>query len=415
MKLGRFIIGVCALGAALGIGSASAQDGGPPPPTSGELLVSDLQSAQGSTVGPDGALYVGEAGTGEGTAFETPEGEVFPGSTGRISRIDPETGVRNTIADGLPSVGFGDGSATGIVDVAYMGDDLYFLTTGGGAAMGLPDSPNGVYRIEGDDFELVADIGGFNEDNPVDFEDAGPSGNPFAIQVRGSEFIVSDGNYNRVLRVTTDGDISILASYGNVVPTGLEAEATGPVYMTNLGPGPFAPADGKIVRIALPSGSTTTVASGFPQMIDVEFGQGGQLYGLNFGDPADEAEGLPPPTGKLLRVNTGTGVMTAIVDGLAAPTSLEFIGDDAFVLNLLGQVWKIEGVSALQALPVAAPTSVAPPPLVATPTRATGIAAPDTGSGPSGGGSDATLWFAVAVIGALGVSATGAALAFKRG
>lgn len=346
-KLAIGIIGTCVLGAALGVaGGVSAQDG-PPPPTSGELLTSDLINPQGSTVGPDGAIYVGEGGTGEGTPLETDEGTLYPGSTGRISRIDAETGARTTVAEGLPSVGFGDGSGSGVVDVAFMGDDLYFLMSGGGAATGLPDSPNGVYRIQGDDFELVADIGGFNDDNPVDFEDAVSGGNPFAIQVRGSEFIVSDGNYNRVLRVTTDGDISILASYENVVPTGLEAEATGPIYMTNLGAFPHTPADGKVVRIALPSGSTTTVASGYSQMIDVEFGPAGQLYALNFGDPSDEAEGMPPPTGKMFRVNTTTGVMTPLVDGFGAPTSLEFIGDSAFVLNLLGQVWKIDGVAAL--------------------------------------------------------------------
>lgn len=413
-KLAIGIIGTCILGAALGVaGGVSAQDG-PPPPTSGELLASGLLSPQGSTVGPDGAIYVGEGGTGEGTEFETPEGPVFPGTTGRISRIDPETGTRTTVADGLPSVGFGDGSGSGVVDVAFMGDDLYFLTTAGGAAMGLPDSPNGVYRIEGDGFELVADIGGFNNDNPVDFEDAGPDGNPFAIQVRGNEFIVSDGNHNRVLRITTDGDISVLASYENVVPTGLEAEATGPVYLTNLGAFPHAPADGKINRIAVPSGTTTTVASGYSQMIDVEFGPAGQLYALNFGDPSDEAEGLPPPTGKMFRVNLSTGVMTPLVDGFAAPTSLEFIGDSAFVLNLLGQVWKIDGVAALQALPAAAPTTVAVDQF-ATATPRTGIAAPDTGTGPADSSSNAALWVAIAVIGVLGMSAAGAAFAFKRG
>src|SRR5512133_3366575 len=47
-------------------------------------LDTGLESAKGSTVGPDGALYVTE------------------GAAGRISRVDPLTGRSTTFASGLP-------------------------------------------------------------------------------------------------------------------------------------------------------------------------------------------------------------------------------------------------------------------------------------------------------------------------
>src|SRR4029453_10368329 len=47
-------------------------------------LDTGLESAKGSTVGPDGALYVTE------------------GAVGRISRVDPLTGEVTTFASGLP-------------------------------------------------------------------------------------------------------------------------------------------------------------------------------------------------------------------------------------------------------------------------------------------------------------------------
>src|SRR6185503_15213557 len=55
------------------------------------LLVTGLEGSQGSTVGPDGALYVTES------------------LVGRISRVDPETGQVTTFASGLPASLFGIG------------------------------------------------------------------------------------------------------------------------------------------------------------------------------------------------------------------------------------------------------------------------------------------------------------------
>ena len=61
------------------------------------------------------------------------------------------------------------------------------------------------------------------------------------------------------------------------------------------------------------------------------------------GDP----DGSPaqPNTGALVEVN-GDGTFTVIMDGLDRPTSLEFIGDTAYVVTLTGEIWKIDGVSA---------------------------------------------------------------------
>src|SRR2546428_13670055 len=56
------------------------------------LLASGLDGAVGSTIGPDGALYVTE------------------GNVGRISRVDPKSGLVTTFASGLPPalfLGFG--------------------------------------------------------------------------------------------------------------------------------------------------------------------------------------------------------------------------------------------------------------------------------------------------------------------
>ena len=52
-----------------------------------------------------------------------------------------------------------------------------------------------------------------------------------------------------------------------------------------------------------------------------------------------------PDTGALVEVN-GDGSFTTITEGLDRPTSLEFIGNTAYVVTLTGEIWEIDGVSA---------------------------------------------------------------------
>jgi len=89
------------------------------------------------------------------------------------------------------------------------------------------------------------------------------------------------------------------------------------------------------------------VASGAPLLVDVEFGRGRRLYALSQGDfLPGTPDGRPalPDTGSLVEVNSD-GTMTVIVEGLDRPTSVEFIGNTAYIINLAGEILKIENVS----------------------------------------------------------------------
>lgn len=378
------LVGLVAACAAAIPAIAAAQDGPPPPPSSGTVLASGLSST-GGAVGPDGAFYVAYAGIAGSEVITLPPdlAELFGqesvnfGLTGGVARVDAETG-EVTITDGLGSAGSPE-EAFGPVDVAFMNGTLYVLTSGGlnyfgGSAAG---SPNGIYELNGDTWTLIADLSAFNDANPVDFPDAGPGGNPFALDVRGGEFIISDGNYNRLLRATTDGEVSILASFDNVVPTGLATRDSGPVYNTWFSAFPHAPGDSFLMSIGFPTGNATQVADTFAQLIDVEFGAGG-TYVLQFGDQSLDEE-APPPPGRLLRL-TGSELET-VVTGLFLPTSVSFSGDTAFITSLTGDVIKIEGVSALTPIeeePAPEPTTAPAP----SPTAPVGpITPPNTGSG----------------------------------
>src|SRR6185436_21075151 len=97
----------------------------------------------------------------------------------------PKTGERTTFATGIPSGAESEGGqGFGLADLVFVGDDLYYLITGGFNYISpdLAKYPNGVYHVEKDgSSKLIANISKFNDDNPVTFPDAGPGGNPFGI------------------------------------------------------------------------------------------------------------------------------------------------------------------------------------------------------------------------------------------
>jgi hypothetical protein len=296
-----------------------------------QLLVSGLSGSSGSAIGPGGALYVTE------------------GEAGRISRIDPKTGDVSTFASGFPPSVIGIG---GVYDVAFLGGTAYALVT-------LVDDPNpflfpvptgevnGIYRVDGtDSYTIIADIGAYNLANPPSgFNFFLGTGVLYSIQTYHGGFLVADGHLNRILHVTTDGEISVFKTFGNIVPTGLDVSGN-TVYMAEAGPVPHNPEDGKVVSFSSNSPDVTTEASGAPLLVDVEFNRGRTLFALSQGNWDELHEGSPaiPNDGSLLRVNDD-GTFTTVAHGLDRPTSLEFINNTAYIVTLTGEVWTIENAA----------------------------------------------------------------------
>ena len=297
----------------------------PPPPATPVLLVSGLEGASGSAIGPGGALYVTE------------------GAAGRISRVDPKTGYVTTFASGLPPSIVGIGGA---IDVAFIGSTAYALVTLVGADVGGGDTV-GIYRVDGPDtFTVIADIGAFSLANPPDTDFFVPTGVQYSIEAFRGGFLVADGHHNRVLHVTLDGEISEFVVFDNIVPTGL-AVSGNTVYIAQAGPVPHRAEDGKIVSVTPASANGTEVASGAPLLVDVEFGRGRTLFALSQGDFREgDPEGSPaiPDTGALVKVNAD-GTFTVVSAPLNQPTSVEIIGNTAYVTSLAGDIWKIDGIA----------------------------------------------------------------------
>jgi hypothetical protein len=325
----RFLIAFAlTLSAATVMLTALSASAAPPAvvPTVTPGWVTGLQGGSGSTVGPDGALYVPEP------------------AAGRISRVDPKSGAVTTFASGLPTQVIPLG---GVMDVAFIGETAYALVTLVGDPLIGGDDIDGVYRVDGpNSFTVVADIGAFAIANPPDADIFLVTGVQYAMEPFRGGFLVTDGHHNRVYRVALDGAVSELLQLGNVVPTGLAARGN-TVYMAEAGPLPHAPANGKVVSFEPGSSSTTQVAAGAPLLVDVEFGRGRDLFALSQGVHTVGDAGSPADanTGSLVTVN-GDGTFTSIATGIDRPTSLEVIGTSAYVVTLTGQIWRVDNISS---------------------------------------------------------------------
>jgi hypothetical protein len=320
MRFQRILL--LSVAAVVGMIAPSAANAAPPSPApAASQLASGLAGGSGSTVGPGGALYVTES------------------AAGKISRVDPRTGEITTFASGLPQSIIGIGGTT---DVAFIGGTAYALVTVVGPDVGGSDVV-GIYRIDGPhSFTVVADIGAFALSHPPPFPVDIPTGVQYALETYRGGFLVTDGHHNRVYRVTRGGDVSEMIAFGNIVPTGLETSGN-TIYMSEAGPVPHDPANGKVVTFRSKSPSATDLASGAPLLVDVESGRGRDLFALSQGDYSGGPPGSPalPNTGSLVKVN-GNGAFSLVYDGLDRPSSVEFIRNTAYVVTLTGEIWKIE-------------------------------------------------------------------------
>lgn len=290
-------------------------------------LTSGLKGASGSTIGPDGALYVTE------------------GAAGEVTRIDLKTGEKSLFAENLPPllpfIGYG-----GAVDVAFLDDTAYVLVSltdpfALGPIGGF--EPQGIYRMDGPDSStLIADLGAWSAANPPSNTFDFPGGVPFAIEPFRGGLLVSDGHHDRVLWVELDGTVNEFYVGIDIVPTGFETWGNH-VLVAEAGTVPHVSDDGKVVAVDAKSGESMEIAAGARLAVDVEFGRGRTLYILSQGKWNEDFPGSAalPFTGSLFRMERD-GSVTEVVGSLNLPTSLEIVGKTAFIVSLTGDVWAIE-------------------------------------------------------------------------
>jgi hypothetical protein len=321
------------------------------------VYASGLESPRGLKFGPDGDLYVAEAGTG-GTISTVGSCPQVPPPIGSYLGGERrwESGGNGGAVAGLvqfrdASGAAAEGDLQGVADIAFLNGTLYAVTGGGGCSHGNALSPNIIARVDtkSGSWKAIANLSQFLQSHPAaypDLADFEPDGVFYSLIAHDNRLYTVEPNHGQLFSTSASGDLreelDISKQQGHIVPTSV-AVNDGKFYIGNLGLFPITPDSGKVMSFhtgACPwpfvigfgcgdeleklrlSGSR----AGFTTVVAVDFGPDGLLYALEL----SAAPGFPTPgDGKVVRL-TRTGDIEDVATGLSVPTGMTF-GPDGYL------------------------------------------------------------------------------------
>ncbi|RUT04416.1 hypothetical protein DSM106972_046440 [Dulcicalothrix desertica PCC 7102] len=323
-----------------------------------EVLASGLDGPRKLNFGPDGALYVAEAGRGgTGASIPSPSlpgASLFYGATGAITRI--QNSVAERVVTGLPSLAFPDGSdAAGINDIefdaygnAYAIVGLASNPANRDALLEIPDFSQliGIDSFDnGGSWTRLRDFGAYEQNNNPDKQ--GVNTNLYDLLIKDNNAYVLDAGANDLLRVSAFGsEINLETVFPartttdpltgsevvrQSVPTSVTVGLDGALYVGELTGFPFQTGTAQVYRINA-DGKPEVYAGGFTNISDIAFDKSGGLYVLEY-----DADGIlnGSDAGALIYVSPdGKTRRTLASDELINPTGIEIGTDgDIYISN----------------------------------------------------------------------------------
>ena len=351
-------------GPALGVGGPQAVLTA----ANGEVVMSGLHNPRGLAFGPDGALFVAEAGTGgPGPCVIIVATPYCYGPTGSISRL--LDGVQEVVVTGLPSIAAPNGQAQGADGLSIGGYGDSYVTTG------LETDPNqrvgpglaGMARIirlsaaalrgnahghEHDAWEFVADVGAFEIANNPDCGRIDTD--PFALLAEPDGLIIADAGGNSFLRLDRTGELSTFLPMQSryttplhdgcpvpdgypavlpkeTVPTSMVKGADGAYYIGQLAGVPITVGAAKIYRW-VPGSAPEVWLTGFTYIVAMTTDDAGNIYLAQYTDGVSAGSLLP---GSVFRV-APDGTREKIVSGIRSPTGIAIGPDGALYVTQYG-------------------------------------------------------------------------------
>jgi sugar lactone lactonase YvrE len=310
------------------------------------VVMAGLDAPRGLAWGPEGGLYVTEAGSNtiNGPCVTVPRGSHCYSGTGAVTRL--WRGKQERIVSGLPShFNPALSDIAGPDHLSFVGRGNLTVTIGWGTspalraglgALGdlfgtlLHVTPSGQWRVVGDvsAFELATNPAG----GPID-------SNPYGVLAEPGETFVTDAGGNSLLRVSPSGQVSLVATFPSIpvaagpfnppfaqseaVPTDVRRGPDGALYVSTLTGVPFLPGVASIYRV-VPGQAPQIYATGFTQLTDLDWGADGSLYVLQYAS----APFFNGP-GSVIRIAPG-GARTTVASGLTHSAGL-LVGPDGAI------------------------------------------------------------------------------------
>ncbi|MCH8550037.1 MAG: ScyD/ScyE family protein [Balneolaceae bacterium] len=306
-----------------------------------EVVMNGLMNPRGMAWGPDGSLFVAEAGelVTIGGCAEIARGQNCISNTGAITRY--RKGIQQRIASGLPSVTLnGTEGVDGPHHISFHGNGAMMVTVGWGgdpaarSELGRAGKEFGsiIHVNNGGQYRVVADVADFEGANNPD--GLVPDSNPYGILSESGRHFVVDAGGNTLLEVRNNGRVSLVATFPQVVadepfgvtdavPTQVRRGSDGALYVSTLTGVPFQPGLAAIYKVEQ-DGTLTVHAAGLTSVTDFDIAPNGTIYTVSFGS----APFLGGP-GVLSRIDS-SGNVSMVSDQLITPTGV-LIGSDGSV------------------------------------------------------------------------------------
>lgn len=322
-----------------------------------EVVATGLHTPRGLIFGPDGGLYVAEAGAGgESPCVGEGEAQLCLGYTGGVTRLSG-SGQEQLVADMVSLINAAGTEVTGAHDVAFDAEGNLKVIVGLGADPSVRDEtgPLGVNGINLGQLAAVAEDGSWS--NQVDVaayessanpDEGAIDSNPFGLLSVDDGYLVADAGANALLHVADDGTISTVAVFpdrmvefppgtGDMipmqsVPTSVAVGPDGAYYVGELTGFPFPVGGANVYRVE-PGGEPEVYASGFTNVTDITFDAYGNLFVVEI-----FTNGLlsNDPTGAVIQVMPDDSRVVLASEGLITPAGVTVGPDGALYVTNFG-------------------------------------------------------------------------------